>query len=105
MVLVSVIVSNLVFDIKRNLGICLIPRFFCLLRYSEDVSLDYVEGVDEVGAAEASDVFGGDFLLVCLEVGFREWSITPMPSFFGIACARGVGGVGLEEAEFVGVGA
>lgn len=69
------------------------------------MSLDYVEGVDEVGAAEASDVFGGDFLLVCLEVGFREWSITPMPSFFGIACARGVGGVGLEEAEFVGVGA
>ena len=34
------------------------------------MSLDYVEGVDEVGAAEASDVFGGDFLLVCLEVGF-----------------------------------
>ena len=67
------------------------------------MSLDYVEGVDEVGAAEASDVFGGDFLLVCLEVGFRERGVTPMPAFFGIACARGVGGVWLEEAEFVGV--
>ena len=27
-----------------------------------------------------------------------------MPAFFGIACACGVGCVGLEEAEFVGIG-
>ena len=67
------------------------------------MSLDYVEGVDEVGAAEACDVGWGDLLLVGVEVGFREWSITPMPSFFGVACARGVGCVWLEEAEFVGV--
>ena len=27
-----------------------------------------------------------------------------MPALFGIACASGVGSVGLEESEFVGIG-
>lgn len=34
------------------------------------MSLDYVEGVDEVGAAEASDVFGGNFLFIGFEIEF-----------------------------------
>ena len=66
---------------------------------------DDIQRIDEITTAEASDVFGGNFLSVGFEVGFGEWGIGPMPAFFGVASASGVGCVGLEEAEFMGVGA
>ena len=37
---------------------------------SENVRLDDSEGIDEIATAEASDVFGGNFLSVGFEIGF-----------------------------------
>ena len=75
-----------------------------LLCYTKYVWFYNIERIDEIITAEASDVFGGNFLFIGFKVGFWEWGITPMPALFGVAGASGVGCVGLEEAELVGIG-